>query len=452
LEPGAQLGPEREGDDLLECLERFELEERHAVLAGYARAGYELLDGPRPGHTDALLDHLGAPEPRPRPMVPPFDVPGVMGALGVELCLGDAGVCVGIVDAEPRREVWRQTPASAFSLVVALLVAGVDCRPLFERDRACAELENGAYGLLWPNPPPAADIEAEARRGLALSRGFELAAALGRMLRLEHIPEPFDFNHVIFWVRRVLHGSPSNEVGTFGDLMLDVTRRCARLAAQRTSATHVAAGYLQRGVIILEYMTRGQRADENRLVALTQSLHALPGYPSPLTPRGALPDLGLMNSLLITLRELSTKSLAEQESGRGPMLRSAAVRGLALSRHALRVAFQTAMRPEPEAATHGLAFLKLTLKNYATLLFNLASSAKLDHAPGVTRGWSTFFGVSQPSYLDRELTWITEFLSAAAAEGFSLDAARRYVRAGSDFLLEDNTFTRLPERPSMSVS
>src|SRR5262249_37436906 len=148
-----------------------------------------------------------------------------------------------------------------------------------------------------------------------------------------------------------------------------------------------------------------------------------------------------LNSWLITLRELATKSAAEQERGtRAGLLRSATVRGLPAARHTLLRCFELASSRDPEAAAHGLIFLRVTVKNYTHLLFTLASSAEHEQKLSGRSAWLPYFRQgSTPAYLGQELAWLTRFFQAAAGEGFSLDAARPFMHEGRAFLAAGNT-------------
>ena len=119
------------------------------------------------------------------------------------------------------------------------------------------------------------------------------------------------------------------------------------------------------------------------------------------------------------------------------MLRSAALRGLCAARHTLRLTYACALSREPEVAVVGLAFLRLTVKNYAHLLGALAASASREFSTTGQSGWIFFFNQGpNPAQLAREMAWISAFYAAAANEGFSLDAARPFMRQGADFFAD----------------
>ena len=52
------------------------------------------------------------------------------------------------------------------------------------------------------------------------------------------------------------------------------------------------------------------------------------------------------------------------------------------------------------------------------------------------------------THLVRELAWVGGLFEAAATEGFSLDAARPFMRAGAEFYTEERSFFVLPQLPT----
>jgi len=66
--------PERAALDLAQALAPFPPDDARALLAGYARVGFELLDRERLGFTEAVLEVIRAPSPWPRPHPAPHDL------------------------------------------------------------------------------------------------------------------------------------------------------------------------------------------------------------------------------------------------------------------------------------------------------------------------------------------------------------------------------------------
>jgi hypothetical protein len=262
--------------------------------------------------------------------------------------------------------------------------------------------------------------------------------------------EPLDFNGVVFWARKILTEGPEEQALDLGDSLLDVTLYLANLLAQ----THDSAldSYLQKASILLEYTVRGQPSDEGRLLLVTRALYALPKtYPLPLEPwpQDYGPWLWQWNSHLLALREIAEKSLAAQERGQMGMLRSAALRGVRAARHVLRLSYAAAHSRDPEVATPSLLLMKVTIKNYARLLSAFLRSVEIEHTNTGNSAWLPWLVAAHgESHLVRELTWVGGLFEAAATEGFSLDAARPFMRAGIDFYTEERSFFVLPHLPT----
>lgn len=452
LPVGVDLDAEAAALDLLAAFERYPRGHACALLAGYVRGAYEMLDGTRPGYTAALLDRLEIPEPRPGPALPSVDVPGILEALGVELAASRTGVELRVVRHKVEPSLWHFAAYDAFQVILAMLVVGADCRPLFERDRPRLEHLPELYRVLFPPGLPARDWERDPARLAALAPGLEMAAGLARVLRNQQLPEPFDFNYVIFWLRKILQEGVEAQAVALGDIVLDVSQRCARVTAGGGSEFAAQMAYVQHGIIALEYVARGRRTDEGRLIACAQSLYGLPGYPRPFEPWGDSVAVQILNSWLITLRELVAKSAAARGRGRSGMLRSAAVKSLPVARHTLLRIFELASSREPDAATHGLALLRVTVKNHATLLATLFRSAKDEQKSGQRSAWLEYFTQGPTGgLLAAEFGWIARFLEAAAQEGFSLDAARPFIHEGRPFLAVENTFSALPPSGALPV-
>jgi hypothetical protein len=432
--------------DLLALLDRYSAGAAATVLAGYVRGAYETLEGGHPGYTARLLDRLEIPEPWPRPAASPVEIPVILRDLGVELRAGERAVEAQVSHVDAPRDIWQRAPHDAFQVVLALLVAGIDCRQLFARDSRGSVPPSELYRVLFPDPPPVMDVETDVRRLAALAPGLEAAVGLGRVLRNLGLPEPFDFNHVVFWLRKTLLGEPEAQAVRFGDIVIATAQHSARVAGA-ISDPRARIDATQRGIIALEYVTRGRRTDEGRLIAAARGLHDLSGHPQPGEPWTDAFPFPVVNSWLITLRKLAGKSVAEQLAGRSGMLRSAAVRALPLARHALRHSFELASSREPETATLGHAFLRVTVKNHANLLASLASSAEHEKTSTGQSGWFPYFWHgSAPGHLGAELAWMGKFIDTAATDGFTLDVARSFMHEGRAFLGVENTFTPLPRR------
>ena len=162
LVSGTPFDPESAAADLCVALDRYTPESAAALLAGYARYGYEVLDRDQPGFTDALLDRFGVPDPRPRPMRV-MNVEALSSALGVQLHAEDGNMSLVLRETKGPSAVWQTAPELAFSFALALLVAGVDCRALWERDVAATY---PAFELLRPRTEVAAELEPDSRRPL----------------------------------------------------------------------------------------------------------------------------------------------------------------------------------------------------------------------------------------------------------------------------------------------
>ena len=124
--------------------------------------------------------------------------------LGVELLVvGHVPTLVVTRDSNLPR-LWQHGLREAFLLILGFLVAGVDCRALFDRDREQSHAHPAPllYQLLWPSAEPIA--EAELHRVAQEVPEIELAIGLARSLRGQPFAEPFNFNDVLGWVRKVL--------------------------------------------------------------------------------------------------------------------------------------------------------------------------------------------------------------------------------------------------------
>jgi hypothetical protein len=156
---------------------------------------------------------------------------------------------------------------------------------------------------------------------------------------------------------------------------------------------------------------------------------------------------------LLTYRELAQKSVARQEAGEAGVLRSAALRGVHAARQLLRLSYAAASSRDAESAAVALPLLRLTVKNYATLLLTLWRTADNEAKSGADSAWLSFFVPGQnDAYLAHETSWISRFFEAAAREGFSLDTARSFMREGAVFYAEANSFHAAPILPVHSLS
>jgi hypothetical protein len=223
--------------------------------------------------------------------------------------------------------------------------------------------------------------------------------------------------------------SNSDQAGPLGDLLIDTAWRCAHLVAGATGNARGAECYAQKAIIVGEYIASGGEDDESRFVRLWRELRALGWSTGKYEGPGDLTRLGIMNSLLLTQRALAEASVTAQKSGRPGTLRSAALRGVHLAREALRFAYSASSSRDPEVAAPAFPFLRLTIKNYARLLFSLREMAEVEQQATRASAWLTFFEFEPtPTLLTRELAWIAEAFETAAQEGFSLDQARAIMR------------------------
>jgi hypothetical protein len=427
-----EFEPEVLARDLVQALGLYSPADARAILAGYARAGYEMLDHRSVGVTDAVLDHLRIARWRPRPQEPAFDVPRVLRALGVKLELAQSRDIVALPIRAEGANPWMEQPHAAFQVVLALLVAGVGCSALFARDSAA--FRQGSrfelYRMLCPDHRIGSDPAAAVARIQEDARGIELAVGLGQVLRNSQLAEPFDFNQVLFWARQVLVTDGSEQPGLLADVLIDVAWRCAHLVAEATGDARNAESYAQKAVIFLEYVARGGEDDETRLVRLWHELRALEWTAGTFDSPSDVSRLGIMNSLLLTHRELAERAVAAQTTGRAGTLRSAALRGVQLARRALRFAYAASGSRDPDVAASAFMLLRLTIKNYARLLVSLHHMAQVEQQATRASAWLSFFDFGpSPSLLARELSWIAHGLEAAAQDGYSLDNARTLIRA-----------------------
>ena len=436
----ARFEPEEAAADLALALSGYSPDDAGALLAGYCRLGVEFLDLSRPGFTAALLEHLRAPKPWPEPLVVPLPFARLMCDLEIELRVVGSLPTVVVTGHSSSPNLWLYGSREAFLFILALLVAGVDCRALFERDcePSRAHSASALYQLLWPNAEPA--TRAELEQLIESFPGIELAIALAQALRAERVPEPFVFNDVLFWVRKVLV-SDAHQVRLLGDVLSHVARHCAALVAAEGCAASEAESYLQKAIIVLEYTGQGHPSDEARLITLTRSLYELPGYPKPFEGSPTTLHFGVWNSLLLTYRELAKKSADYRARRLTGLLRSTMTRGLCAARHQLRLTYAASTSRDPELALSGHAFLRLTVKNYVTLLVTLWAAADDEFKATGSSAWLPFFGTSQnPGHLALEMHWIGAFLDAAAEDGFSLDVSRAFMNKGAQFISLEHSF------------
>jgi len=425
--------PEEAAADLALALGGYSSRDAEALLAGYARGGMELIDRGRPGFTKALLEELLAPKPWPEPSAPPLSFAQILRALAIELRVIGNQPTLAVTGPSSSPLLWQHGLREAFLTILALLVAGVDCRALFERDTDPSRSTSAPdlYKLLWPR---SGSVEQADLGGLiARTPEIELAIVLAETLRSERIAEPIVFDDVLSWVRKVLVVD-AHQARLLGDVMGHIARQCASLVAANGALVD-AQSYLQKAIILLEYTGHGHPSDERRLIALTSSLYDFPGYPKPFDCYSASLHLGVWNSLLLTYRELARKSLDYRTRGLTGLLRSPMIRGLCLARHQLRRAYETSTSRNPELSLAGHAFLRVTVKSYAALLVTLRESAEEEFKVTGESGWLSFFGTPQaPGRLAQEAHWISRFLEAADRDGFSLDVSRAFMHQGGRFL------------------
>jgi hypothetical protein len=426
----AALDPDFAARDLVAALRVYSYSDARAILAGYARAAYESADHRLPGFTDAVLDRLGVDVPRPRPHRLPLDIPRLFRGLGVVLVNEGRGLALRTCHADGSNP-WKREPAVPFLVLLGLFVVGVDCRDLFARDMVApdASKQPHLYRVLWPDSRIGRDVEASVERLRGVAQGIELGVGLAQVLRNSELPEPIDFNHALFWVRRVLVNAETPQSLQLGDVLIEVAWHCARLILHSGGTVIDAEPYLQKAVICTEYLARGTEDDEARFVRLGHELRGLSWTPWRFTSSQDACRLGVVNSLLLTERAFAEKSLAAQEAGRPGPLRSAALRGHRLARRTLYDIYAAAACADPEVAAPAFVFLRVTIKNYAIHLGTLWQMANLEERATGASAWLTFFGSpSNPSLLARELGWIMDGYQTAAQEGYSLDVARSLLR------------------------
>lgn len=455
LSPLASLGrgefhsPELAARDLSQALSQFHPDDAQALLAGYVRRCCESPDPLQgPAFTTKILDGLGGAFRLPQMETDVLDVDGLLHALDLELHMDGPLVALAIT-GPGRSEVWTDSPREAFLLVLGLLVAGIDCRPLQARDYK--QVPHPWQELLWPEPKPDFDPEAEARRTAALAPGLEIAVGLCGVLRRTAGEEPYAFNDVFQWVCLALEKGSNDQSARLGDVLFEVHLLCARLAAARSSVGEVEK-YAQRAAIILQYACHGERGDELRLMALNRCLRRLPHYPmsfifeTPAAPNPTLSfdspaaqsstlSLGLWNSILLVYRVLVEKSVERQKHGRRNALQSTALRGVYMARHVLPLTLAATFSPNPDVAMMGFQLLRVTVKNYSTLLLSLWASAEHQFETGHAGAWLPFFREApDPSCLTLEMEWISNFFQVVCQDSFSRDIARDWVKQGRDFL------------------
>jgi hypothetical protein len=260
------------------------------------------------------------------------------------------------------------------------------------------------------------------------------------VLRRQGLTEPFEFNDVLYWVRYVLQAGEQRQATRLGDVLVHVILRCTEWAILNDPQPSFAESFAQKAAILIEHTCRGERSDEQRLSALNTCFRSLPRYPAALlcetfVPHVATLPIAVWNSLLLAYRALAQKSVDHQEHGSRGALRSAALRGVYTARHVLPLCLTAAFSAEPETAMQGYLVLRVTVKNYAMLLFSLWRSAAHELKTAGGSSWGSYFVQEpRPSHLAREMEWISGFLEATAQEGFSRDAARTWVNRGAEFL------------------
>lgn len=456
LPPLASLGrgefhsPELAARDLSQALSQFHPDDAQALLAGYVRRCCESPDPLQgPAFTTKILDGLGGAFRLPQMEADVLDVDGLLHELDLELRMDGRHVTLAI-SGPGRSGVWTDSPHKALLLVLGLLVAGLDCRALQARDYE--QVPQRWRELLWPEPQPDFDPETEARRVAELAPGLEIAVGLCGVLRRVAGVEPYDFNDISHWVCTGLAKGSTEQAAQLGDALFQVSLRCARLAAERSTELGAVERHAQRAAIILQYACRGERSDELRLIALNRCLRRLPHYPvsfifaasanhdPPITFDTSVAQistlgLGLWNSILLVYRVLVEKSVEQQERGRRNALQSTALRGVYMARHVLPLMLTTTFSPNPDLSMAGFQLLRVTVKNYSTLLLSLWASAEHQFETGHAGGWLPFFREApDPSCLTLEMEWISNFFRAACQDSFSRDIARDWVKQGRDFL------------------
>jgi hypothetical protein len=427
------LDPIAMAADFLVPSQTYDTEDFRAILSGYARAGYEFLDALLPGFTDALLDHVGAPQERPRRGAGSFDWEQVVAGLGVSLRATKAGVQLHSQEPPTARNAWNESPTEVVLAIAACRILELDPACLLQGRAAEAARGQGATLLRllqsdWNAFDPGERVLSELQHERSTTRMALAIAACART----------DPANTFAFALRALEGTAEDDAAPLADVVLALASRCALLAETAGCEAYKSRYYVQRAAIVLQYFTKGQRADEGRSCQLMHTLHRCGFFPPVAEMRISWPrtatDIALAQSLLLACRETFQHALTRcSEAGLGfPW--SAAIRGLGLARRTLWRMYDGASARE-EGMAEMLQLAPSVIKSYAYLLGDMFKASSEELAARGESGWAVFFaeGNDGPAHMTQELRWICDFLELAAKGPLSLDAARHFMALGGRF-------------------
>lgn len=441
------ITPELVVADFTVPFETYSREDFRAIVAGYARAGYEVLDHERPGFTDALLDLLGAPSVRPRPRPATLDISSSLQALGLKLTVLQKWPGLSRVERPGPTNLWYERPVDAFLLLLSLLILEVDCEAAF------------AGG----GPPPASDPGSILYQVLQFLQGrAQLSPASLQQLPEGSVPvvrlalqlarttvfykkeagAANVFGTALPLLRAALCERPDSSLERLADMFIEVGFFCARWLDQAIEDPTTSKSCAQKSIILLQYLPKGALVDEMRLAGATHALNGCSWYRNrEATPEQILSvgELGIANSLLLTYRDYF-QVLSDKEEGRPRgTLWSAALRGVHIARSTVRQAHAALeATTDPETGAMLMRLLQVSIKSYAIIMMGMKLTAAEEEMRGEWSGWGYFFGKigDEPTHLEAELQWITEFRNASVKDDFSVGILNDFVRRGACFLPE----------------
>src|SRR5687768_17623100 len=186
-----------------------------------------------------------------------MDVSAWAQVLGADLRVVEGRAALVPTNGRETASIWAHSPATAFEVVVALIVAGVDCTGIYAHEGRVPKDAHPLYRCL-----------SSGRTRLPLERsscppGFELPFALLTVLRNSSVSEPCQLNDILFWVRKALLEFADQPAQRFGDILIQVSLHCAALLDHAGPSCQPGShAFAQQAVIFLEYTARGDALDE----------------------------------------------------------------------------------------------------------------------------------------------------------------------------------------------
>ncbi|MEO6600711.1 MAG: hypothetical protein ABIQ16_12610, partial [Polyangiaceae bacterium] len=414
-------------------------EDFRAILAGYARSGYERIDHLQSGFTDSVLDALGVPAERPRPRPAALDIPRVLASLGIQIAVtGPAPLTLGLEWASHRP--WQARLESSVDgclLLLCCLLLDVECEPLIYDVHQCFGTNLGPtfahfFALVRGQAAPNAALLAQ------LPPGLDLALHIALKVRGTFAPGEPCFAKVMLQLCDVLRSPAQGQASKLGDALVDVALYCSGLTDEQSATVTESVSYAQKAVMLLQWQATGLAQDEARLAAVTRGLCGRKWYPAP-NAQARWPatkvEIALSNSLLLAYKAFVRSALSLPEGQAPGMLWSAAYRGIELARSTVRQVHALVGASSPEDAMDSLRVLPTIVRSYAWLLDGLLLGATQEHERAGRSGWLEFFVErdGEPSHLELERRWIGDFLTALESD-FSLETVDEHVRQGALFI------------------